>query len=97
MHTMSAGAATQTARRAGGETPMRRYPTMIRTVREGASRAELTADLARLERLEPDPGWDASLAASKDWLRQRIAWLDRHGRDVEPRREALREAPGTGR
>ena len=76
---------------------MRRYPTMIRTVRRGATRAELTADLARLEGLEPDPGWDESLTAAKNGLRQRIAWLDRHGLDAEPRWEALQKAPGTGR
>ena len=67
----------------------RRYPTMIRTVRRGATREELVADLARIEALEADESWRGVTEPAKDNLRTRIAYLDRKGDDRELRREDL--------
>ena len=61
-----------------------RYPTMIRPLRRGASRAELEAELARLEQLEADdPSWIGATHAEKLTIRQRLGFLDGHGRDRE--------------
>ena len=68
---------------------IRRYPTMIRTVARGATRAALEADLARIETLETDEGWHGIADLAKEDLRERIARLDQKGADAELRREDI--------
>ena len=76
-----------------GETPIRRYPTMIRTVARGATRAALEADLARIEALETDESWDGIADLASEDLRERIAHLDHKGADSELRHEDIRLDP----
>ena len=76
-----------------GETPIRRYPTMIRTVARGAARAALETDLARIEALEADESWHGIADLGKEDLQQRIAHLDEKGADAELRREDIRLDP----
>ena len=77
------------ARRAGATVP-RRYPTMIRTVRRGATREALAADLARIEALEAsDAGWCGVTEPAKHTLRRRIEHLDRAGCGAEVRLDDL--------
>ena len=78
------------------EPPIRRYPTMIRTVARGATRAALAAlaaDLARIEALETDDSWDGIADLASEDLRERIAHLDNKGADAELRREDMRLDP----
>ena len=75
------------------EPPIRRYPTMIRTVARRATRAALAADLARIEALETDDSWDGIADLASEDLRERIAHLDNKGADAELRREDMRLDP----
>ena len=75
------------------EPPIRRYPTMIRTVARGSTRAALAADLARIEALETDDSWDGIADLASEDLRERIAHLDNKGADAELRREDMRLDP----
>ena len=75
------------------EPPIRRYPTMIRTVARGATRAARAADLARIEALETDDSWDGIADLASEDLRERIAHLDNKGADAELRREDMRLDP----
>ena len=73
-----------------------RYPSMLRSLPRGATRAQLEAELARLEVLEADPSWRGVTDADKGTVRQRVDHLDRHGRDTEreiPRATAVRRTP----
>lgn len=63
---------------------------MIRTVKRGATREELEADLARVEALEQeDESWRGITDVAKSSLRTRIELLDRRGADKEIRLDAL--------
>ena len=62
---------------------------MIWTVPCGATRDALVADLARIEALENDPGWDDARQAAKEELGKRIERLERSGHDAELRREEI--------
>ena len=62
----------------------KRYPSMIRRLPRGASRAELKAELARLEALEEsDESWRGVTDGEKLGIHQRLGFLDRNGRDRE--------------
>ena len=66
---------------------------MIRSIRRGATREELGADLTRMEALEDDPGWDVARESAADYLRYRVASLDRRCRTVELRPEDIQLDP----
>ena len=76
-----------------GETPIRRYPTMIRTIARGATRSALEAALARIEALEADESWHGIADLAKEDLRERLARLDHKGTDAELRREDIQLDP----
>ena len=63
---------------------------MIRTVRRGATREALVADLARIEALEAEESWRGVTEPAKQSLRTRIGHLDAEGFAGALRRETLR-------